>query len=530
MQDLSCDTLSAVSELLSEQENARIAQCTKLLLTKMTKMPRLVQHYSIFNIKKHLTQLPIQLRFISIQGIKCGQNSLRDLLLNLPPNLHGLYLHPKWIVTVLLDREVATALPRTLTFLDIGCCNVTRQGLKRLPNLLTLRMHPNSRIDNLFGLLPRSITEFVICGSVQNGLRHLPRNLRHLELLCTGLVDADLAQLPHNLLHLKIDCNNTFTSGCVQYLPPNLTILDLAKELHYIGMNPRATTEWIEALPRTLARLQMWPKNLGDWNVPDMPRYLTELDISACSEMLTDACFLDLPRPLQKLLMCNNQWVDGSGFEHLPPNLTVLDLREASRIKSECTKYLPKYLTSLNICAACTLRNEHLKDLPRYLTTLDISRASRLTDAGICHLPARLKELYISDAELLTDAAIKDLPRTLTTLDISKNRHLTDTCAVCLPDRLTKLDLDGNELFTDLVFDHLPRSLRTILLRGNPNITRSGLVRFCVPGRTVTIRHRPNLPHDTETNGVSWLSRCLLKFLWYLLVLRFQKDKCNRYI
>lgn len=258
----------------------------------------------IHNLPKHLTHLNLTSNFVltdsSIvhlpRGLKClmiaANKKITDVgIRGLPPTLEVLYLDranisddgiaylPKTLkeLYIYYNNNITNIaiknLPRGLKCFGYnGNGDVTVDALQNLPNLESLEFDVGGVLDEHLKLLPKGLTTLLLGvrggGNITNdGLIHLPRNIKHLTLGCSvhitcvehlppnltylsmvdnqALGDGSISQLPRGLTHLDLYNNKNITDNGIQYLPSGLTHLDL-------GWNTNLTKECRKYLPQTL--------------------------------------------------------------------------------------------------------------------------------------------------------------------------------------------------------------------------------------------------------------------------------------
>lgn len=515
---MSTDVLCSIFELL------RYDSIRNLLSTGSLRIINAVmQVRSISCIKSGTAPLalPSLHRFTHLLEFSAGYESFQDScfasltkfsLQSLPPSLTRLQLAFANAPSFLQENPSQPA-SKWLNFKDI------------FPNLLELDVSGVwHRIDqDFFDSLPSSILRLRIPTSVFArptlvGLSRLPPCLEILDLSDVTLDDfTDTGIWPPNLAELSLVTNYRIAE-LQSSLPPQLKRFEikrdefidpeevpiaswasLPQELeHFQGIADSIDSESIKRLPRSLLSLRVtYMQNVLSYEMLEhLPPNLTRLDVATTShEEIDRAHFL---RRLPRSLRSASHWetlrkpIDRPLLEAYPPKFERLMLPKDVNI-DEVADALPKTLTELS----CHLTDATARHLPRTLRHLTFE-TGQLTKEGVSCLPSTLQTLRAWSNGFADDAAVAALPKGLTRLNwgirplilsvansvpMNPSDHTTEVLG-CLPKNLTTLTLSIDAtLFTN---DHVSplrifSELTTLRMGGNVLTALTSNHLLCLP-------------------------------------------------
>jgi len=308
-------------------------------------------------------------------------------------------------------------LPAALEHFEIERVECTL--LTPLQRLHTL-IHATTNLIEPFSLyqLPKSITHLSIClGTYSSSGSHkypLP-SLRTLILPRTKVYDHIFTHLPPTVTLLRFDVliivNVQALLACFKEI--GCTTLDLN---NLSGAPPPAFVHPC----RALVECGNWKVEFGNRDVSFLPQELLTFTMP-----LLQNCYRD-------------------SLQHLPPQLTCLDLRSLRHgISHDSPRYLPRTITSLWLDGS-RLTTDSVRDFPRGLTQLTFSAFKAFRPQHARALPDTLQSLHV-ECRRVYDFTIPHLPRNLTTLS------LIESCAITLKG-----------------ISALPRSLKSLILHHVP--------------------------------------------------------------
>lgn len=384
----------------------------------------------------------------SLTHYKAWFTAIDHLLTQLPTSLTSLSLHG-----ALLSPHIVPALPRALQYLEINEISWRNLRMNEWPqNLQELVVCKFGKFGyNCFSLLPRSlkILKFTEDGddrlamnltklltesppntellpSIGRRCLDLERNRWNLEksrILREGrncepyiarVENGDLFGLPLGLT--KIMCEPLLLTLHNHLLPPRMEsyYFDLAVDDPNGFDNLPPSDNFFPAINlHTMSTLDWLAPGIGDLDPTSTLLYnsnFSSLHIrSVCRPLIPDSLYQQvLPRTLTYLELAR---AEVYGFEHLPPQLRTLILRNCTFV----------------------LDNDWVRQLPRSLTELDLPKDRKINGFSIAQLPPKLRRLKAVFSSV-TPADALNLPQTLEMITMEfKNSIIEALMHLCRP-------------------------------------------------------------------------------------------------
>jgi len=212
--------------------------------------------------------------------------------------------------------------------------------------IISLKMSDNTTNDHLSYLgTPPALKSLSLegCSEVtDDGLQHLPKNLKSLELNSCAISDKGLDPILtnlNNLQHLSLAMTNISDAGIKSHAnrwPATLTSLSLWNCANI-------TDQSLSFLPKTLKKLYLRRTKITDVGLKNLNSNISELDLSGTK--ITDAGLKTLPPRLHTLVLYYTGVstvgvlaIPGlSGIFHLDIRTTKVDAAGAQKIKAIMT-------------------------------------------------------------------------------------------------------------------------------------------------------------------------------------------------
>jgi Leucine-rich repeat (LRR) protein len=304
--------------------------------------------------RKEITGFPDQLQLLDLCGTIIGDEGLQFL----PRGLKYL----KLAVCRGISDKGLECLPSGLIHLNLAYCNVSGEFFSHIPvGVKELILRGCSISGSSLARLPSSLHYLDIAHNSQlTGCEQLPRGLQGLDLAkCAAITHHDISNLPPNLQHLNL--NETRVHGMLKLLPRGLRYLSAVDS----GLDDSD----LEDLPKLL-HLRIGRNDITDGGLCLVPKTCLLLDLERC-EHISDSGLAFLPRSLQALHMEGCVGITDSGLSYLPNRLMVLDLSFSS-ISDDGVACLPHSLVRLRV-SHTKITNKGVQNMPQGIVMLDLS-------------------------------------------------------------------------------------------------------------------------------------------------------------
>lgn len=272
------------------------------------------------------------------------------------------------------DFELSTLLPPKLSTLHAYMSNWLVENLNNASRAITeLKLYGRPEELTPFdpSWIPRSVTHLSLCDMAREGMLEIGKGL------------------PESLAKLTIRPDDNVEQGfdlekSLPHLPPSITELDIRVANEFTGIDVFESDD-----------LQ-WPPNLQTLNIDAFKSsWLKQLPDSLTVLKVTNDLEIDVN---------DDEDEDRAGdelsnvFEHLPPNLRILDVE--SEVEGPLRSESPRltqlaHLEHLQLPFGLSFDPSFLASLPRTLRSLGIRIGEGLTQAHIATLPPRLRKASI---------------------------------------------------------------------------------------------------------------------------------------
>lgn len=378
-----------------------------------------------------------------------------------PKTIKSLYLSFRGSEKCWNDIEPTQYFPNLEKLSLEGWTGFKPETMRKMPPGLTsftMILNSSSTIDALVSNLPADFKELSVPYNnkmTEAGFRNLPRSLLSLEI-ANDLTPELVTLLPPGLTHLSFSSPQNFRQ-LLPLLPKSLLSLDIRSgysDTHTIDASdlpPKLTSFTaqyaithfkIADLPRTMKTLVLNdPKALTEFQ--HLPPNLKSLYLRQSGHLAEDG-FMDLlPRSLTLFAVEMSPYygrsaehlITNEGLKNLPPHLRRLDLPKCKLVTGECFVYLPRTLEHLDLQSSVDVQDHHIADLPKFL-----------------------QSLYLHSAKDLTNGCARLLPRTLTTLFINESPHFDFACVPDLPLFMSRVELGQNGVAAKYFIERSKRS------------------------------------------------------------------------